>query len=426
MNSLFICVFLYFICDINGYRIGFLNQNKESVRRNYESVGSKHQKNDRNLALGLSGTNLTTTKIYCITEKSGKYLGWNGKKINNDGKIYGLSLSQKSEINCTENNSFLFTLEVKGDYIQIRNKETQLYISYYTGNFCLAKNSLLNNYLRLVIQPDELINLVNYEDMIYMSSKNIIRDSIYMNFGTKQFWEVGYWNFIPVSDLNEEESDEDNGIAEQKLCLSAHIHSFQYETPDDQVVQNQTISLSLLSTTISNNSSRVSITHEISNEQLIKDSLQWVFEENFENFSQIQIDRDLPSIITQKSGFNSINVDFNPELLQTVDYSKNKIYNYGKVYSFKRIINLPPKTAVDVNAYIDQVINLEIPFEAVAEITAKKSTVDLNGSEIVNIISNSGSVSPIHSVNNKTVIINIRGKLIATFGLRSHFNVIDV
>jgi hypothetical protein len=290
----------------------------------------------------------------------------------------------------------------------------------------LAKNSLLNNYLRLVIQPDELINLVNYEDMIYMSSKNIIRDSIYMNFGTKQFWEVGYWNFIPVSDLNEEESDEDNGIAEQKLCLSAHIHSFQYETPDDQVVQNQTISLSLLSTTISNNSSRVSITHEISNEQLIKDSLQWVFEENFENFSQIQIDRDLPSIITQKSGFNSINVDFNPELLQTVDYSKNKIYNYGKVYSFKRIINLPPKTAVDVNAYIDQVINLEIPFEAVAEITAKKSTVDLNGSEIVNIISNSGSVSPIHSVNNKTVIINIRGKLIATFGLRSHFNVIDV
>jgi AAA15 family ATPase/GTPase len=192
------------------------------------------------------------------------------------------------------------------------------------------------------------------------------------------------------------------------------------------VVQNQTISLSLLSTTISNNSSRVSITHEISNEQLIKDSLQWVFEENFENFSQIQIDRDLPSIITQKSGFNSINVDFNPELLQTVDYSKNKIYNYGKVYSFKRIINLPPKTAVDVNAYIDQVINLEIPFEAVAEITAKKSTVDLNGSEIVNIISNSGSVSPIHSVNNKTVIINIRGKLIATFGLRSHFNVIDV
>jgi hypothetical protein len=420
-------VFLYFICDINGSRIGFLSQNKGSVRRNYESLGYKHHKNDRALAQGLSGTNLTTTKIYCIQEKSGKLLGWNGKRDNNEGRIYGLSLSQKSDMNCTKNNSFLFTIEVKGDYIQIRNKETQLYISYYMANFCLAKNGLLNNDLRLVIQPDKLINLVNDEDMIYMSSKNIIRDNIYMNFGTKQFWEIGYWNFIPFSDLNEEETDENNGIAEQNLSLSAHVRSFEYETPDDEVVQNKTISLSLLSTTISNNSSHVSITHEISNEQLIKDSLQWNFEGNlFENFCQVQIDRDLPSIITQKSGFNSIYFDFNPELLQTVDYSKNKVYNYGKVYSFKRSITLPPKTAVDVNAYINQVIDLEIPFEAVAEITAKKSTVDLSGQEIVNIISNIGSDFPILSVNNNSVIIYIRGGLIATFGLRSYFNVIDV
>jgi hypothetical protein len=415
-------VFLYFICNINGSRNGFLNQNKESVERNYESVGSKHQKNYRAVAQGLSGTNLTTTKIYCIMERSKKCLGWNGKK---EEKIRGLSL--KSDIHCCKNDSFLYTLEVRGDYIQIKNKETQLYISYYTGNFCLAKNSLLNNDLRLVIQPDDgYINLVNDEDMIYMSSKNIIRDSIYMNFGTEQFWEVGYWSFIPVSNQNEEGPDEDNGIAEQKLSLSARIYSFEYETPDDEVVQNQTISLSLLSTTISNNSSRVSITHEISNKQLIKDSLQWVFEENFENFSQIQIDRDLPSIITQKSGFNSISVDLNLELLKTIDYSKNKIYYYGKVYSFKRSINLPPKTAVDVNAYIDQVIDLEIPFEAIAEITAKKSTVDLSGSEIADIISSSGSDSSILGVNNKSVLINIRGKLVATFGLRSHFNVIDV
>jgi hypothetical protein len=132
----------------------------------------------------ISGTYLKRNTYYCIKSIDQKdeinFLQWDGKKSDN---FYGLVLQTVSDNQCPDNEEFLFRIEGNKteDFVKIRNKKTNSYISFIESkNFVLMdeKSSNSESFLKLISKN---YNRINIRTRDYLSNKNdVSTDSHYV------------------------------------------------------------------------------------------------------------------------------------------------------------------------------------------------------------------------------------------------------
>jgi hypothetical protein len=164
----------------------------------------------------ISGTYLKRNTYYCIKSIDQKdeinFLQWDGKKSDN---FYGLVLQTVSDNQCPDDEEFLFRIEGNKtqDFVKIRNKKTNSYISFIESkNFVLMdeKSSDSESFLKLISKNYNRINIRTNNSVsmdshyIYLSadSYSTADKRIFMNIGIQNVNEAVGFEFVKSSIFN--------------------------------------------------------------------------------------------------------------------------------------------------------------------------------------------------------------------------------
>jgi hypothetical protein len=140
----------------------------------------------------ISGTYLKRNTYYCIKSVNQKneikFLQSDEKKFKDS---YGLVLQTVFDNQCPDNEEFLFRFEGNKtqDFVKIRNKKTNSYISFVEPkNFVLMneKSSDLKPFLKLILKNDNRIN-IRIRDKDLLTNQNVSMDSHYIYFSESSY-----------------------------------------------------------------------------------------------------------------------------------------------------------------------------------------------------------------------------------------------
>jgi len=206
--------------------------------------------------------------------------------------------------------------------------------------------------------------------------------------------------------------------------LNLRVSSFNYIPPDEDSILDHILKVNLISPTIINNTSPATLTHEITNEELVKEKLNWNFNQSLAIFTQVFINKNLPLLLKKSPKFLFINEN-TPISLSTNDLKQND-YQKEQYHYVKKSINIPANSALRLEAYLNIVEDLVIEFTAKGEITGNNTSGVLTGSQIATIIQYFPTNLTISEIRQNSVIVQINGQLKTTFGLNNYFNIINI
>jgi hypothetical protein len=425
---MFLLKFLLTFCLVNGLLSGKIDPSfgKKFERHEIEKSPEKEAKNnpkyfgdkidissndfskEANSILNNNDTgNLKLGVNYYLKDRTGYYIRWDGRNSTISGlERYGLTIDARN--NTVDSDWYLFVIETYGNDLSIKNVKTGYYITNDYQGYYYLMNETTSGYprgVRLISAYDGLkiiqSTYTGYPDYlsIYNSSSNGISYLAAVSSISNSY--VAYIDFIPDSKLN------------------AKITAFNYSLPDDNKIQSHLTKVNLISPTYVINNSSSKITHEIENEITLSESLNWKFDQNLDIFQIVSINKGLPSLIRSNGGFGKIESNFE---YKSKSVKTNHDLENEREYSVKKTVEIEPNSVLRIEAFVENIEDLEIPFTAVAEITGNDHSGALTGYQILSIINDNLNTNlTIINISENSVSFEVSGQLSATFGLDNKF-----
>jgi hypothetical protein len=206
--------------------------------------------------------------------------------------------------------------------------------------------------------------------------------------------------------------------------LKAKIFSFKYDIPNNERIESQTAKLNLISPTYLINNSTSKITHEINDKMVLTESIKWNFDKNIDFIDSVSIDKVLPSIVKSNGGFEKIKSSLQ---YKSEDGIRNDTLVNEREYSVMKKVEMQPYTWLLVEASVENVEDLKIPFKAIAEMTGEDESGPLTGDQLLSIVNENLDENPtIIDVSKNSVSFEVNGDVVGTFSLNNKFSITTI
>lgn len=208
------------------------------------------------------------------------------------------------------------------------------------------------------------------------------------------------------------------------LDLEAKMYDFQFTRPLDEVISQHTSQKGLIDSYEINNNSPGQISRKVIVSEKIRDEFSWGLSQSLSSFAKVSGSTGVPYLASAE-----VEVGFEVDLGAHQDWTSSVEKSFELSYD----VTVPPHTKVKISAWYDLIKGISMDYTATTEITGKTTRITVYddlvdetpaaGKMILSQLDYSKFEGKIVEIKEHSVIVQIKGTLVASIGVRGQLSV---